>query len=80
MALRSGIAGTAVLEEESLTTWAFARERDGDEEVRRRFGSGARSGGGASDPAAIRTSMVWKPAGRFQSSKQSTRPTALVAR
>lgn len=49
----SGIGGTAILEEESLTTWAFTEERDSDEEVRRRLGPGGASAGGASDPAAI---------------------------
>lgn len=48
-----GTDGSAVLEEESITTWRFREERPEDEEIRRRFMNMAESSGGASDPKAI---------------------------
>lgn len=49
----SGTDGSAVLEEEDLKVWSFAREQEGDEDIRRRYGGKTTSGGGAADPAAI---------------------------
>jgi len=49
----SGTKGSMVLEEETLKTWEFAESAPGDEEIRKKHGAGAESGGGASDPAAI---------------------------
>ncbi|HCC38139.1 MAG TPA: oxidoreductase [Treponema sp.] len=48
-----GSAGCITMEEESITTWKFADELPGDEEIRRLYGSATVTGGGASDPAAI---------------------------
>jgi predicted dehydrogenase len=48
-----GTKGSMVLEEETLKTWEFAETAPGDEEIRKKHGAGADSGGGASDPAAI---------------------------
>ena len=49
----SGTQGSVVLEEESLTTWAFADETDADREIQQKFINATTSGGGASDPTAI---------------------------
>ncbi len=49
----SGTQGSAVLEEESLTTWAFADESDADREIQKKFINATATGGGASDPTAI---------------------------
>ena len=49
----SGTKGSMVLEEETLKTWEFAESAPGDEEIRKKHGADAESGGGASDPAAI---------------------------
>ena len=49
----SGTQGSAVLEEESLTTWAFAEETDDDREIQEKFINATATGGGASDPTAI---------------------------
>jgi UDP-N-acetyl-2-amino-2-deoxyglucuronate dehydrogenase len=49
----SGTTGSVVLEEETLKTWDFAESAPQDEEIRKKHGAGADSGGGASDPAAI---------------------------
>jgi len=49
----SGSEGTAILEEEDLKFWKFARESAEDEEIRRKYGQQTRSGGGAADPGAI---------------------------
>lgn len=48
----SGVGGTAILEEESLTAWQFADERPEDASVRERF-LAKEGSGGASDPQAI---------------------------
>lgn len=48
-----GTTGSAVLEEENLTFWKFARDTPADEAIRTRLGSASSSGGGASDPSAI---------------------------
>ena len=49
----SGTKGSMVLEEETLKSWEFAESAPGDEEIRKKYGAGAQSGGGAADPAAI---------------------------
>lgn len=48
----SGEKGTAILEDDTLTTWAFESEQPGDEEIRSPSG-GARIGGGAANPMDI---------------------------
>ena len=48
-----GSAGSAVMEEESLTTWSFVEESAEDQEIRRRFSVSTETEGGAADPAAI---------------------------
>ncbi|TVQ36365.1 MAG: gfo/Idh/MocA family oxidoreductase [Spirochaetaceae bacterium] len=50
-----GTAGSAILEEEDLKAWSFSQERPEDQEIRRRYGSATKTGGGASDPGAIGT-------------------------
>lgn len=49
----SGTRGSAVLEEESLTTWTFAEETPADERLRAEYAHKGDSGGGAADPTAI---------------------------
>ena len=48
-----GSEGTAVLEEEDIHTWQFAKETPADEEIRKSMVGKTDTGGGASDPAAI---------------------------
>jgi len=48
-----GSKGCVTMEEENITTWKFAEENDGDEEIRRIYGSATQTGGGAADPGAI---------------------------
>jgi UDP-N-acetyl-2-amino-2-deoxyglucuronate dehydrogenase len=49
----SGTRGSVVMEEETLKTWEFADTAPGDQTIRKKFGAGAQTGGGAADPAAI---------------------------
>lgn len=49
----SGTRGSVILEEETLKAWDFAESLPEDEEIRKKFGAGAKTGGGAADPAAI---------------------------
>jgi predicted dehydrogenase len=49
----SGSHGTAVLEEEDLTVWDFAKRGPGDAAILKTLGERTSTGGGASDPAAI---------------------------
>jgi predicted dehydrogenase len=49
----SGTRGSVVMEEETLKSWDFAESAPGDEEIRKKYGGGAETGGGAADPAAI---------------------------
>jgi predicted dehydrogenase len=49
----SGSAGTAVLEEEDIKVWDFAKRERGDAAILKALGEQKSSGGGASDPAAI---------------------------
>ena len=53
----AGRGGTAEVLEDELVTWAFSEDRDGDEDVRRRFSQETQSGGGAADPMAIDYSL-----------------------
>jgi UDP-N-acetyl-2-amino-2-deoxyglucuronate dehydrogenase len=48
-----GTAGSAVMEEEDLIKWDFARKRKRDEAVQRQMAQRLSGGGGAADPAAI---------------------------
>jgi predicted dehydrogenase len=48
-----GSEGSAVMEEEDLVKWDFARAAMRDEDIRRRMTQRHSTGGGASDPAAI---------------------------
>lgn len=48
-----GSEGTAVMEEEDIKVWDFAKKRRRDAVVRERMKQRASGGGGASDPAAI---------------------------
>ena len=48
-----GSEGSAVLEEEDIKNWEFARAARGDAALRRRMTGKTESGGGATDPAAI---------------------------
>jgi len=49
----SGSEGTAVMEEEDIKVWDFAKKNKKDEAVHARMASSKSSGGGASDPTAI---------------------------
>ncbi|MDX9827029.1 MAG: Gfo/Idh/MocA family oxidoreductase [Spirochaetia bacterium] len=49
----SGLAGSAIMEEENLLFWKFKDESPADQEIRQLYASATSSGGGASDPAAI---------------------------
>ena len=48
-----GSAGSAVMEEEDLIKWDFARKRKRDETIHRKMAERVSGGGGAADPAAI---------------------------
>jgi predicted dehydrogenase len=48
-----GTDGSAVLQEEDITTWSFARRRRGDDAVLEQLTGKTKTGGGAADPAAI---------------------------
>jgi predicted dehydrogenase len=48
-----GSAGSAVLEEEDIKVWDFAKPRRQDESIRRRMAGQTKTGGGAADPKAI---------------------------
>jgi predicted dehydrogenase len=49
----SGSHGTAVLEEEDIKVWDFARTLKSDTALRERMAGKTKTGGGAADPAAI---------------------------
>lgn len=49
----SGTKGSVILEEETLKAWDFAESLPEDEEIRKKFGAGTETGGGAADPGAI---------------------------
>ena len=48
-----GAEGSAVLEEEDLKAWDFAKKRAGDAAILRTMAGRTKTGGGAADPAAI---------------------------
>jgi predicted dehydrogenase len=49
----SGDAGSAVVREEDLAVWKFAKETQADEAIRQKMASRTQTGGGAADPKAI---------------------------
>jgi predicted dehydrogenase len=49
----SGDAGSAILREEDLAVWKFAKETKADEAIRQKMSSRTQTGGGAADPKAI---------------------------
>jgi UDP-N-acetyl-2-amino-2-deoxyglucuronate dehydrogenase len=49
----SGSRGTVIMEEEDILVWDFADAQDDDDQIRQTFSRKTRTGGGASDPAAI---------------------------
>jgi predicted dehydrogenase len=48
-----GSEGSAVLEEEDITTWEFAKKTKADQALLERMAGRTQTGGGAADPAAI---------------------------
>jgi predicted dehydrogenase len=48
-----GSEGTAIMEEEDIKVWDFAKKQKRDEAIHRRMAEHKSTGGGASDPAAI---------------------------
>jgi predicted dehydrogenase len=48
-----GTAGSAVIEEEDIKTWDFARAVRGDRKLLKKMSGRTQTGGGASDPSAI---------------------------
>jgi predicted dehydrogenase len=48
-----GSAGTAVMREEDILVWQFAKPGKRDEEIRQKMANRTKTGGGAADPAAI---------------------------
>jgi predicted dehydrogenase len=48
-----GSEGSAVLEEEDITTWEFAKKTKADQALLERMAGKTQTGGGAADPAAI---------------------------
>ncbi len=48
-----GSGGMAILEEEDIKQWQFLNEQPSDAQVREQFAAKTKTGGGASDPAAI---------------------------
>jgi predicted dehydrogenase len=49
----SGDAGSAIVREEDLAVWKFAKEIKADEAIRQKMASRTQTGGGAADPTAI---------------------------
>jgi UDP-N-acetyl-2-amino-2-deoxyglucuronate dehydrogenase len=49
----SGDGGSAVLREEDLAVWKFAKETKNDEAIRQKMAGRTQTGGGAADPKAI---------------------------
>ena len=48
-----GSGGSAVLKEEDITVWDFAKQRKSDQQIQDRMAGKTQTGGGASDPSAI---------------------------
>jgi predicted dehydrogenase len=49
----SGNAGSAIVREEDLAVWKFAKESKADDAIREQMSSRTQTGGGAADPKAI---------------------------
>jgi predicted dehydrogenase len=49
----SGDGGSAILREEDLAVWKFAKETKSDEAIRQKMAGRTQTGGGAADPKAI---------------------------
>ena len=49
----SGDGGSAIVREEDLAVWKFAKETKADEAIRQKMASRTQTGGGAADPKAI---------------------------
>ncbi len=49
----AGSAGQAIMEEENIVKWDFAKANKQDEKIRSEMGTMTKTGGGAADPAAI---------------------------
>jgi predicted dehydrogenase len=48
-----GTKGSVIVEQDDILLWTFAEEDPADAEIRRKFGKGSATTGGASDPKAI---------------------------
>ena len=48
-----GTKGSVIVEQDDILLWDFAESKPEDEEIRKKFGKGSATTGGASDPAAI---------------------------
>ncbi|MBI2193019.1 MAG: Gfo/Idh/MocA family oxidoreductase [Planctomycetes bacterium] len=69
----SGDRGSVILQEENLLAWQFAEERPEDASIRETFGSRTKTGGGASDPAAIGHEGHWRQFADFLEAIESGR-------
>lgn len=49
----SGVSGSAVLEEDHFNMWNFEHQSSEDDKIKEKYGKAGKTGGGASDPAAI---------------------------
>ena len=72
-----GIDGTAVLEEEEIIKWDFAKRGRGDAAILKAMEQSTSSGGGASDPAAIGHQAHAKLFKDFVSAIKNDRPPAI---
>ena len=72
-----GMEGTAVLEEEELVKWDFAKRGRGDAAVRKAMEQANVTGGGASDPSAIGHQAHAKLFKDFVSAVTNDRPPAI---
>lgn len=61
----AGRDGMAEILEDELITWQFRTEQETDEEIRARFSTATKTGGGASDPMAIDYSNHTRNIGAF---------------
>ena len=48
-----GTDGTAIVEEDEILKWEFAKKSPRDRSITQKYGEGSASGGGAADPSAI---------------------------
>jgi predicted dehydrogenase len=74
-----GDAGSAALEEESIVRWDFAKAERGDDEIRARLAS-TKTGGGASDPAAIGHAAHARQLKEFMAALKQDRAPAIDGR